>query len=81
VNALVVATPTFDPPAGAYSSPQSVAISCATPGATIFYTTDGSIPTITSTRYSAPVLVSVSETIQAIAVIFPPEPPSGFAVS
>ena len=39
-----VATPIFDPPAGSYSSDQSVTISCATSGAEIRYTTDGATP-------------------------------------
>lgn len=40
-----VATPTFSKAAGTYSTPQTVAISCATAGATIHYTTDGRTPT------------------------------------
>ena len=40
-----VATPTFNPPAGTYSSAQTVTISTATSGASIAYTTDGSTPT------------------------------------
>ena len=42
---LPAATPTFSPPAGTYSSPQSVAISSTTSNATIAYTTDGTTPT------------------------------------
>lgn len=61
------ATPTFAPVGGAYSSAQSVAISCTTPASTIHYTTDGSTPTTGSTVYSAPITVSSTSTIQAIA--------------
>ena len=47
------ATPTFTPPAGNYSSTQSVTISTTTPGASIRYTTDGSTPSSTTgTVYS-----------------------------
>lgn len=62
-----VATPTFSPAEGTYSSTQSVTISCATTGATIYYTTDGSTPTTSSTEYSSAISVSTTTTIKAIA--------------
>ncbi len=63
-----VATPTLNPPAGSYSSAQSVAISSATSGASIRYTLDGSTPTSSSgTLYAGPVSVSSSATLKAIA--------------
>jgi sugar lactone lactonase YvrE len=62
------AAPTFTPPAGIYPTAQSVTIASTTPGATIYYTTDGSIPTTASTLYTGPITVSTSETINAIAV-------------
>jgi hypothetical protein len=66
--APLAATPTFSPTAGTYSSGQTVMMSDATPGATIYYTTDGSDPTtFASTVYSSPIVVSSSETIKAIA--------------
>ena len=43
------ATPTYDPLPGTYPTAQDVAISTATVTATIFYTTDGSIPDANST--------------------------------
>jgi hypothetical protein len=63
-----VATPTFSPAAGSYGSTQSVSLSDATPGATIYYTTNGATPTTSSSVYSAPLTVSATTTIQAIAV-------------
>jgi len=61
-------TPVLSPAAGTYPSAQNVTILDGTAGATIYYTTNGSTPTIASTKYSAPVLVSASEVINAIAV-------------
>jgi hypothetical protein len=63
-----VSTPAFSPAAGSYNSAQSVSISDATSGATIFYTTNGSTPTASSTAYTGPITVSSTETLQAIAV-------------
>jgi hypothetical protein len=63
-----VATPTFSPVAGTYTSVQTVAITSATSGASIRYTTNGSTPSETAgTPYSGPVTVSSTETINAIA--------------
>jgi glucosylceramidase len=62
------ATPTFSPAPGTYSSAQSVGLSDATAGAAIYFTTDGSTPTASSTLYSAPIAVSADTTIQAIAL-------------
>ena len=62
-----VATPGFSPAPGTYSTTQSVTLSDATAGATIFYTTDGSTPTTSSTVYSAAIAVSSTTTIKAIA--------------
>ena len=64
----VVATPTFSPPGGGYTSAQTVTISCATPSAIIYYTLDGSLPNpgIHGSIYSTPITVSSSETIQAV---------------
>ena len=62
------ATPTFSPAAGTYTAAQSVKLASATTGATIYYTTNGSTPTTSSTKYSAAIAVTASETIKAIAV-------------
>jgi hypothetical protein len=62
------AMPAFSPAPGTYTSAQAVSLSAATPGATIYYTTDGSGPTTSSTQYSRAIPVSGSEVIEALAV-------------
>lgn len=62
-----VATPTFSPEAGTYTSTQSVTLACETDGATIYYTTDDSTPTSSSTVYTSAISVSETTTIKAIA--------------
>jgi alpha-tubulin suppressor-like RCC1 family protein len=61
------ATPTFGVASGTYSTTKSVTISCATSGATIRYTTDGTDPTPSSTAYSGAVSVTTSLTLKARA--------------
>jgi N-acetylneuraminic acid mutarotase len=70
------ATPTFSLAVGTYSAAQTVTISDTSSNATIYYTTDGiTTPTINSTKYTGPIIVSTNETIQAIAIA------SGFSSS
>ena len=61
------ATPSFSVAPGTYVTSQSVAISDATPGAAIYYTTNGAVPTTTSALYDGPITVASTETLQAIA--------------
>ncbi len=68
INLTAAATPTFSPAGGTYVATQTVAINDATSGANIFYTTDGTTPTSSSTLYTGPLTVSKSETVSAIAV-------------
>jgi hypothetical protein len=61
------ATPSFSPGGGTYTSVQSVTLADSTPGAVIYYTTDGSTPTINSTVYNGTITVSSNETLTAVA--------------
>lgn len=64
----VVATPTFSPAAGTYTTVQTITIASTTTGATIKYTTDGSTPSKTNgATYSAPVSIAASTELRAIA--------------
>ncbi|MCQ2583659.1 MAG: SUMF1/EgtB/PvdO family nonheme iron enzyme [Treponema sp.] len=60
-----VATPEFSVAAGVVNSGTEVTISCATEGATIYYTTGGGEPTY---RYTAAIRVTANVTIKAIAI-------------
>ena len=67
ISSQVAATPTFSPAAGTYTSAQSVTLSDSTAGASIYYTTDGTTPTTSSTKYTAAINVASTTTIKAIA--------------
>ena len=63
--------PTFSLEVGIYSTAQTVTISDAIAGATIYYTTNGATPTTSSSVYSSAITIAATpatETIQAIAV-------------
>ena len=62
-----VATPDFNIPGGDYTSLQRISISCATAGATIHYTTDGSDPTFSSRVYSGYIDLYSNTTLKAKA--------------
>lgn len=58
----VTETPTFSGSAGVYS------IACATAGASIYYTLDGSTPDATKTLYATPLDIIFPQTLKAIAI-------------
>jgi len=61
--------PVFTPVTGTYGAGQLVTISdTAGSAVTIYYTTNGTTPTSSSTVYTGPILVATSETIKALAV-------------
>ena len=65
---LTTATPAFSAQPGQYAAPFALSMSDATPGAVIYYTTNGESPTTSSAVYSQPLTVAGNETIQAAAV-------------
>ena len=58
---------TFTPAPGDYNLPQSVTLYTPTPGATMYYTIDGSTPSIASTVYTKPITVAATTTIKTLA--------------
>ena len=63
-----VESPIFNPASDTVFYPSlNVTISCATAGATIYYTTDGTDPTDSSEPYAAPIAISSTTTIKARA--------------
>ena len=59
---------TFSLASGTYPAVQLLSMTDATPGASIHYTTDGTTPSSATTLYSAPIRVSLNETVKAIAI-------------
>ena len=79
--ASITGAPTANPAAGTYTENQSVTLTSSTEGAKIYYTTDGSTPTLTggvpgetTKEYTAPISVtgtegqSITTVIKAMAV-------------
>ena len=64
-----VATPTFNLPLGRYWATASVSVACATTGATIRYTTDGSDPSSDSSTYTAPLVLTKKTVLKAKAFL------------
>ncbi len=62
-----VADPKADIPAGRYDAAQTITLSCATQGAAIYYTTDGTVPTAGSTPYTGPIPMNTTGLIRARA--------------
>ncbi len=68
-NAVPVATPVLSLASGVFANAQTVTITDATAGATIYYTTNGASPTDSATPYTGPVSVTSTERLTAIAIL------------
>lgn len=70
-SATVVARPIIAPGTGTYDNPMMVTLSCATPNAEIYYTTNGNIPvpgTGFTRKYTGPFQVIQTTTVRAIGI-------------
>jgi hypothetical protein len=70
LNYPVTALPSISPTSGYFATAQNITISDSDPAAKIYYTTNGSIPSTSSTLYTGPITVSSSETIAAAALSY-----------
>jgi uncharacterized repeat protein (TIGR03803 family) len=59
--------PTVSVASGSYPAAQTVTITDTAPGVTIYYTTNGAVPTTSSAVYTAPISVANSLSLQIIA--------------
>ncbi|MFO7659889.1 MAG: chitobiase/beta-hexosaminidase C-terminal domain-containing protein, partial [Candidatus Cloacimonadaceae bacterium] len=60
---LQVTAPTISLPSGSYLGPQTVTLSCSTPGAQIRYTFDNTAPTENSALYTEPLMIANTRTL------------------
>lgn len=63
-----VADPVFSPAGGSFQDSLDVTVSCATPGATIHYTLDSTVPSASNGRiYNGPIHLTETTTVRAVA--------------
>lgn len=63
-----VATPVASVKGGTYATSQTISLSCATAGATIYYTTNGFEPTADDSSYSTAITVAADTILKAKAI-------------
>ena len=66
---LKVGFPTFTPGTGTYTSAPNVTLGSSSPGFSLYYTTDGTTPTLGSMRYSSPLNIGTTTTLKAVGFI------------
>jgi hypothetical protein len=65
---VIPVKPVITPATGTYYSQQTVTVTAPTAGSLLYYTLDGTTPTVFSTQYTQPLIVNTSKTINVIAV-------------
>jgi hexosaminidase len=63
-----VAKPWCSLPEGAFPGPQQIELSTTKPGAAIYYSLDGSMPNVSSSKYSSPFTINQNCTFKAVAI-------------
>lgn len=63
----LVQTPSIDPNGGMFNSQPQITLTTATPGASIYYTTNGANPSQSSTLYTGPFFLAQTATVKAKA--------------
>ena len=66
---VLTAVVTATPGTSNFDTSVSVTLACATPNAKIYYTTDGTTPTTSSTLYSAAISLTATKTVKAFAAV------------
>ena len=65
-GASQAAPPIFSKTSGIFNAPFQLSLFNTTPGTAIYYTTDGSLPTVSSAQYQTPIPIDSSMTVRAI---------------
>ena len=69
INYPTAANVVISVPTGSYGTDQTVTLSTTTPGATIYYSTNGALPTASSLAYTAPILVTGAQTVTTLHAV------------
>ena len=68
VNKKVVMNPTISAPSRSFLDTITISMHCGTEGSSIFYTLDGSTPSINSNKYETPLNIKKTTTVKAISL-------------
>jgi hypothetical protein len=68
-ESITPANPVITPASGVHSAAFLVTLTDSTAGSVLYYTVNGTLPTASSTKYTAPFLVSTNTQVNAIAIV------------